>query len=248
VKRMAIGCFAGFIIDLDKALLTTIALSLAVVFLYAIKKFDLSTKAKIGLIYGHLILISFPLVLFTTNFACGAMCMPCYGDSAVAMLSYSLPSAILIATFAGLFVIPAFYTFSGKKHLRNKEINSFLIRHSRKLKIKTPRIYAIDKAKPVAFSFKSLRSAIFISVGMMDILSKKELQSVLLHELSHIKQKSSVLKISSSILNIFSPLSLLARFHYDTGKEEIEADKFAIKIQGTSRYINSSKRKIRNYK
>ena len=102
----------------------------------------------------------------------------------------------------------------------------------------------MDKAKPIACSFKSFRSAIFVSVGMLDILSKKEIQAVLLHELAHIKQRSSVLKFSSFLMNVLSPLSLLARFHHDTSKEEREADKFAIRVQRTSKYINSAKKKI----
>ncbi|MBI4174699.1 MAG: M48 family metalloprotease [Candidatus Aenigmarchaeota archaeon] len=244
---MAIGCFAGFIVDIDKLILTAISLSLAVSFLFAIKKFDLSTKAKVGLIYGHLTLLFFPFVLFTTNFACGAACMPCYTDSALSMVSYSLPSALLLATLAGFVVIPAFYTFSSKRQARSSEIISFVKKYSSRLKIKAPKIYIIDKAKPIAFSFKSFRSAIFVSVGMLDLLNKKEIQAVLLHELAHIKQRSSLLKTSTSILRLFSPLSVLARFHHDTGKEEKEADGFAIRIQGTSRFISSAKRKTGCY-
>ncbi len=241
-----IGCFAGFVIDIDKMFLTTISLSLAVFFLILIKKYNLSTKTKVGLIYGHLILLSFPFVLFTTNFACGAMCMPCYGDSAMAMVSYALPSAIAIGTLAGFVVIPSFYMFSNKRQMRNKEIISFVEKYSRRMKIKAPKIYIMDKAKPVAFSFKSFRSAIFISVGLLDILNKKELQAVILHELSHIKEKSSVMKFSSSLFRL-SPLSILARFHHDTGREEKQADRFAVRTQRTSKYINSSKRKIQDY-
>lgn len=240
-----IGCFAGFIVDIDKMLLTIVSLSLAVFFLVLIKKFNLSTKSKVGLIYGHLILLSFPFVLFTTNFACGAMCMPCQNNTAT-MVSYALPSAIAIGTLAGFVVIPSFYMFSNKRQVRNNEIISFVEKYSKRVKIRMPKIYIIDKAKPVAFSFKSFRSAIFVSVGMLDILSKKELQAVMLHELAHIKQKSSVMKFSSSLFKL-SPLSLLARFHHDTGEEEKQADRFTISIQGTSRYINSTKRKIRDY-
>lgn len=241
-----IGCFAGFAIDVDKTMLTAVSLSLAIIFLYAIKRLKLSTKIKVGLIYGHLILLFFPFALFTTNFACGAMCMPCYSDTA-AMISYALPSALALGTLAGFVVIPTFYMFSAKRQSKNREIISFVKKYSRTLRIKAPKIYVMDKARPVAFSFKSFRSAIFVSVGMLDILTKKELQAVLLHELAHIKQKSSVLKFSSSVMRTFSPLSLLARFHHDTGKEEKEADRFAICVQGTSRYMASAKRKLKAY-
>jgi dolichol-phosphate mannosyltransferase len=39
--------------------------------LLVIKKFSLSTKAKVGLIYGHLIFAFFPFVVLTTDAACG---------------------------------------------------------------------------------------------------------------------------------------------------------------------------------
>src|SRR3989338_2691953 len=234
-----IGCFAGFAVDIDKTMLTIFALSFATIFLIAIKKMNLSTKAKVGMIYGHLIMLSFPFVLFTTNFACGAACMSCYTDTA-AMVGYALPSAIAIGTLAGFVVIPSFYMFSTKRQSKNKEMIGFVKKYSRLMRIRAPKIYVLDKAKPVAFSFKSFRSAIFISVGMLDILSKKELQAVLLHELGHLKQKSSVMKFSSTLFRL-SPLSLLARFHHDTGKEEADADSFAIRMQGTARFINSAK-------
>ncbi|MFA4820058.1 MAG: M48 family metalloprotease [Candidatus Aenigmatarchaeota archaeon] len=240
---MAIGCFVGFVVDIDKVALAVISLSLAAFFLLAVKNFKLSTKTKIGLIYGHLILLFFPFVLFTTDFACGAMCMSCQNNT-LALVSYSLPTALVLGTIAGFAVIPAFYTFSNKRQTRNREIIEFVRKYSSLLNIRMPKIYIMDKAKPIAFSFKSFRSAIFVSVGMLDILGKKEIQAVLLHELAHIKQRSSMLKFSSFMMNVLSPLSLLTRFHHDTSREEGEADRFAIRTQRTSKYINSAKRKL----
>src|SRR3989338_6901082 len=242
---MTVGCFVGFVVDIDKAALAFLSLSVAMFFLIAIKNFKFSTKTKVGLIYGHLILLFFPFVLFTTDFACGAMCMSCQNNT-MALVSYSLPTALVLGTIAGFAVIPAFYTFSSRRHTRNKEIMAFVKKYSSLLNIRTPKIYIIDKAKPIAFSFKSFRSAIFVSVGMLDILSKKETQAVILHEMAHIRQKSSIMKFSSSLLKL-SPLSVLARFHHDTGKEEEEADSFAIRMQGTSKHIISAKRKIGMY-
>lgn len=239
-----IGCFEGFIVTPEKIVLSVLSLSLAVAALLAIKKFNLSPKIKVGLIYGHLITLLFPFVLLTTNFACGAVCsMYCYNDT-TANIAYALPTTLLFGTMAGLVVIPSFYMFSNRK-LGNREVNKFVRRYSRMLRIKTPNIYIVDKARPLAFSFKSFRSAIFISVGMLDVLNTKELQAVILHELSHIKQKSSLLKFSSSLLKI-SPLSIIARFHHDTGLEEKKADDFAAKMQGTSRYVNSARKKVKN--
>ena len=79
---------------------------------------------------------------------------------------------------------------------------------------------------------------------MTEILSKKELQAVLLHELAHIKEKSSALKVSSTIMNIFSPFSRLAGFGNNITKEEHKADSFVVKTQKTSKYLQAAKSKI----
>lgn len=77
---MFLGCFAGFVIDADKLLLMSSSVLLAIITLIMLKKFALSTKFKVGLIYGHLIFLFFPFVLLTTEVTCGAACMPC-GDT-----------------------------------------------------------------------------------------------------------------------------------------------------------------------
>ena len=112
------------------------------------------------------------------------------------------------------------------------------------MKIKMPKIYIFDNANPIAFSFKSLKSMIFISAGLMDLLNKKEIEAVILHELWHIKRKASILTMSVSLLRFFSPLSLLARFHHDSDKEESHADRFAITTQKTDKHLKSAKTKM----
>jgi len=82
-----------------------------------------------------------------------------------------------------------------------------------------------------------------MSVGLLDVLNKKEVEAIILHELAHIKNRSSILKVSNLIFK-FSPLSIIAKFNGDTNSEEKRTDEFAIKMQKTRRYIDSSKRKL----
>jgi len=239
-----IGCFAGFVIDADKLLLMGSSLSFAVITLLILKKFRLSTKFKLGLIYGHLIFLFFPFAVLTTDVACNAACMPC-ANNLGNLAAIALPSTLLFSTLAGFFVIPGFYMlFSRKAQIENVHVINFIRRHSAKMKMNMPKIYIIDNVNPVAFSFRSFKSMVFLSAGLMDILNKKELESVLLHELGHIMRTASVLKMSVSLLRFFSPLSLLARFHHDSGEEEMYADRFAARLQKTGRYLKSAKRKI----
>lgn len=239
-----IGCFAGFVIDADKLLLMASSLSFAIIMLLVLRKFKLSTKAKVGLIYGHLILLFFPFAILTTNVACGVGCMPCANNLAN-LVALALPTTLLLSTIAGFFFIPGFYMFFNKKaEIKNSHVLRFVNVHLKRMRIKMPKLYIIDSANPIAFSFRSFKSMIFVSAGLMDLLNKKEVEAVILHELCHIKRKASVLTMSVSLLRFFSPLSLIARFHYESDQEEIHADKFAIRLQKTDKYLKSAKRKI----
>jgi beta-lactamase regulating signal transducer with metallopeptidase domain len=115
---------------------------------------------------------------------------------------------------------------------------------AKRLGIKSPKIYLVDKAEPVAFSFSNISPRIFITVGLTELLKPKELQAVLLHELGHIKHKSSFLKFTSALLRLFMPLSSFHSLHPELQREEKEADKVAVSIQGTDRYLLSAKEKI----
>ena len=170
--------------------------------------------------------------------------MPC-ANNLGSLIALALPTTLLISTAAGFFIIPGFYMFFNKKtKAENFHILEFVKEYTSRMKLRLPKIYITDNANPVAFSFKSFKSMMFISAGLIDVLNKKELEAVILHELGHIKSQASLLKMSVSLLRLFSPLSLIARFHHDTDEEEIYADKIANRLQKTNRYINSAKRKI----
>ncbi len=239
-----IGCFAGFVIDSDKLFLAGGSFSMAIATILLLKNLNLSTKYKLGLIYSHLIFLFFPFVLTTTSVACGVACMPCASNIA-SLTALALPTTLLFSAIAGFFIIPGFYMlFNRKMEAENYHIVKFVKKYARKMKLKIPKIYIVDNASPIAFSFKSFKSMIFLSAGLVDLLNKKEMEAVLLHELGHIKRRASVLTMSISLLRFFSPLSLIARFHHDSGEEELYADKFARKAQKTNKYVKSAKAKI----
>ncbi|MBI4895039.1 MAG: M48 family metalloprotease [Candidatus Aenigmarchaeota archaeon] len=241
---MIIGCLAGIPLESDKLILMGFSLIIAVATFIPLKKFNLSTKSKVALIYGHIIAILFPIVLFTTNVLCGTGCMPCYNNM-YSLIALSLPTTLIIGTVISLFVIPGIYIVYYKKSvLENIQINKFVENQSKRLKITKPEIYTVNTANPLAFSFRSFKSGIFLSAGLLDILKKREVEAVILHELGHIKRKASLLTSSISILKFFTPFSLLARFHYDSYKEEKYADSFAIRKQKSSKWLKSAKRKL----
>lgn len=242
-----IGCFAGFFIDADKLLIAAGFFSAAIAMLLVLKKFRFSTKVKVALIYSHLIFLFFPFVVMTTDVACGVACMPCSNNLA-SLVVLALPTTLLLSTAAGFFVIPGFYMlFSRRSETENSHILRFAKTNSRRLGIRMPKIYITNSANPLAFSFRSFRPMVFLSAGLIDLLSKKEVEAVILHELGHLKRKSSLLTMSFSLLRLFSPLSLLARFHHDSDREEAYADIIAARMQKTGRHIASAKRKIDDF-
>lgn len=241
---MILGCFAGFVIDADKLLLIGGSLSLAFATLVLLIRMRLSAPAKVGLIYTHLVSLFFPFIVLTTEVACGAACMPC-SNNLVQLAAIALPATLAVSTAAAFFIIPGFYMLFGRKSAaENRRIVAFTSRASRRMRIRAPKIYIIDSAQPVAFSLKSFRPMMFLSAGLLDLLTNKEREAVILHELGHLKRKASFVTTSVALLRIFSPLSLLARFHHDSGDEERYADAVAIRMHKTGRHLASAKRKI----
>ena len=244
-------CFAGIIVDPSKVILSALSLSFAIATIFLLKRFSFSNKAKIGLLYGHLVFLFYPLILFTTHTTCGMLCVSsCYNaaNSFLNLMLLSLPTTLLVSTIASFVVIPLFYVkTNSERQIKRGWIISFVKKSSKALSIKTPRIFAIDKANPQAFSFKHFSSAIFLSVGLFDILNRKELEAVILHELAHIKEKTSALNLSLAFFRILSPMSMLVKFHHEKTEEEKKADKLAANIQKTNRHIKSARAKIRKY-
>lgn len=239
-------CFsAASVIGPDKLAVSIIFFSAAVFVLLYISNKRLTTKTKLALIYTHLFFLAFPFVLLSTNAACGTFCMACH-NNLPSLLLLSLPTAIGISAVAGFIVLPAFYITANKKRITERSLIKFVETYSKKTGIKAPSLHVINRAKPIAFSFRSFRSSVFISIGALDILTRKELEAVMLHELAHLRQRSSAMKFSSAITKFFSPLSLLVHFH-DNNEEEHMADAFAAKEQGTAQYLLSAKRKFKRF-
>lgn len=202
---------------------------------------NFSVKMRIGFTYLHIAFLIFPVVLYTTHSACGYFCFTCYSDP-MKLILLALPTTIAFSTLVSLFTIP-FVLTKVNGRVNAKWINKFCGMYSKYLGIRNPKIYVIDKPNPVAFSFKTFKSAIFLSVGMLETFTRKEVEAVLLHELMHIKRSSSILKFSSNLLKMFSPFYNLTNFHIGTSKEERIADSFAVRIQGTRKNLISAKKK-----
>jgi Zn-dependent protease with chaperone function len=160
----------------------------------------------------------------------------------VIMLILTFFSAGIIGLVTSPFILLSKYSRKSFR-INGNYVTNFIDRYSRKLNIKSPELYIIDIAKPIAFSFSFIKKRIFISIGMFDILSKKEVNAVLLHELAHIKNKSSLLKFSMFFIKL-SPLAMFSSFNKELNDEEAKADSIILNFQRTNKYLVSAKKKI----
>ncbi|MBU4299846.1 MAG: hypothetical protein ABIF85_06900 [Nanoarchaeota archaeon] len=64
-----------------------------------------------------------------------------------------------------------------------------------------------------------------------------------MHELRRTRTKAPFAKLSAFFLN-FSPFAFLKKFNNELNSEELAADAFTTKIQGTTKYLNTAKKKV----
>lgn len=238
------SCLAEIPVDQVKILLALVSLGIAVVTILLLRHYDWSRKGKVSLMYSHLSSLFFPPVLFTTNAACGLFCLPCF-ENPLGIALLALPTTLGFSALAGFIIIPAYY-YIARTRVTRGPLPTFLSAQSALLALKTPALYLIHSAKPIAYSFKSITSGIVLSVGLLDILNKKEQEAVLLHELYHIAHRASVFKFSTLLMR-FSPFSFLKNFNEELTQEEHAADQFVVTRQHTSRHLSSAKAKVTAY-
>ncbi len=197
---------------------------------------------KARYLYAHLFFLMVPLL----DFAIAVPCQTPFFQGLLTFCSitytrlviYTLPVALLFAFVAGSVVAPALYKrFYRAKPLRDERYKKL----ADDAGIRGVRFWVLDTAKPLAFSFGR---NVLISVGMFEHLRRKEQDAVLLHELGHVRQKSSLSKFSTALARFFSPVAHFASLGARINAEEQAADAFAGQMQGTTTHVKAAKRKL----
>jgi len=234
-------CIDAFLNNPFQMSLGAVSLAIAVAAIFAMRTNGLSTNRKIQLIYLHLSALFFIPVFFVFTMNCGGTC----NMSLIELAAYSVPSALALSVLFGFLGVPEIYLrATGARKLPEKNsISKFVSEYAAKLNLAAPAVFFVDSPKPFAFSVSWPRSMIVLSVGLSDILSKKETEAVLLHELHHARTKASVVKLSTFFMN-FSPFASFKKFNDELNSEEIAADNFAAEAQRTAKYIDSAKKKV----
>jgi Zn-dependent protease with chaperone function len=209
--------------------------------------FLLALRARLTLprIFGHLFFLVFPFVYVSLFTGCMHFFSACNQGWKLFFLILGTSG---IALVLGILLAPLLYLRQFRKQMIQplpRSLNSCLRTLVKKAGIRAPELVLVDRATPIAFSLSYLKSYIYLSIGLLELLTKKELEAVLYHEIYHLKNRSTLTKLSFSILKVISPLAHFAP--HDTAKEEEEADAFAGKMQKTSRYVMSARRKFLDY-
>lgn len=214
------------------------------IILYFIFRKTENIKKKISFLALSIILLFFPFIFSALSWRCLMPVLNC----TFKMFTILLLPAGFAAIILSFILLPFIYTMSSKNRVIDKGlINDFVKSQSRNLKIKEPKIYSVNEIKPMAYSITNIKPSIFISAGLSELLTKKEMEAVLLHELYHHKSKAYFWKFSINVLKLFTPLSAFMGISKSMKKEEREADSFAISEQKNDEYLKSAKRKIEKF-
>ncbi|MDP3727892.1 MAG: M48 family metalloprotease [bacterium] len=241
-------CSLGFFYSPVKVGVVLLSILVSLSLLYILKKYTIvDLKKRLALIYGHVFTLVFPFVFFVLFQGCQVLISSCDGFEKVISL---LLITMFISLIIGLLVTPYLYVSIARKHcvrVTDEHISRFVQENAESLQVSEPRVCFLNLGKPIAFSFKYFRSAIFLSIGLLDLLNQKEREAVVLHEMYHLKERSSLYTYSLRILRFVSPLAFFTGFEKEFILEEQRADAFASQMQGTSEYVASAKEKMDKY-
>ncbi len=239
-------CVFGFFYDPIKVSVSLLSLMLSVWFFVLMRR-QIEPRKKVMLIYAHLFTLIFPVVYYAFTNGCMSIASVGFCNSLKPALTIFFVT-LLSSIGLGYLLTPLMLKFSSRaSRVKNHCLNDFIAAEAMKAGIERPILHLLDSAKPQAFCVSILRPRIYVSIGLSELLSKKEMEAVLLHEIGHIKRQSSWLKFSTYVHRLASPFSALTDFSPMLSAEETAADEFAIGQQGTSRHIAAAKKKIAAY-
>lgn len=191
---------------------------------------------------------SFPLVSTQALYFCQE-----FISNTLFKLPRILPSAIVVAIIPifllGVlsFLVQFYKTFSLQKRLYSKRVE--LSPRVEKL-ISVLGLYGrVDVVgDPNLFSFCAgiIKGRITITTGLVEKLSNKELEAVLLHEQSHLNNLDPIkVLLGKTVSSMFFFLPIFSELNKNiVATNEILADSWAVEIQGGSNFLRSAIRKI----
>ncbi len=245
---MCSECNIAFFLSPLKSGIVLLSFAISIIAFVMLKRAkSLETRKRLLLLYVHVFAFVFPFLFYMAFRGCQSYFSGCSQLKAILSL---VGLTGIISGLIALGVAPIVFArrYAGRAvSINGGKWKAFLAGQSERLGVRQPSLHVLNTAKPVAFSFFFVKPRIFLSVGLFDILGRREIEAILLHELAHIKNRVSLLKLSTHIARFLSPFAMLAAFTGNCGEEEAHADSYAILAQGNCKSLNSAKLKISEY-
>jgi Zn-dependent protease with chaperone function len=220
-------------------LLTFLSLTLAIISFIQARQNTFSIGTRLFLLYAHLAFIIAPFALLSYSVGCSVPAYDCSAKSLIYSIPLLLAGIIAVASVIGFVAGPRLYAraLGAESWSATKAIKETLKRHG----TSHVRLHTLNTAKPLAFSYGN---RIFLSIGMIDLLTPKELEAVVLHELGHVTHRSSWLKAGRLVTRFVSPLAHFSNWNETLSAEERYADAYAISAQKTTKHVESARKKV----
>ncbi|MBI5225722.1 M48 family metalloprotease [Candidatus Micrarchaeota archaeon] len=229
-----------FLADSTKTTLVVAAIVSAVTLIWLSRNLDFSAKIRSAFMYAHVALLLFPPVFFATTLSCKQVGLCEVGLTQT--LLFVIPITLILGLAFGLLIVPLLHRLRSQPE--SGKWQRFVNGQSDRLGLhKAPDVFIVDSGRPEAFSTGGLKPAMFISIGMLEVLTRRQIEAVLLHELGHIQEGSHALKPITWLLRALYPEPVLAPAAI-VAEEERKADAFAASVQKTDVHLNRAKRKM----
>ncbi len=160
--------------------------------------------------------------------------------------SIQIPNQIGLGLLGIMFIIlllalkKFIFTFVEVRRLRSQLIlhsktNKTLGNILKKLHLQK-NVYVVQSENSFAFCYGIRFPKIYVSTSLIEMMSKKELEAILLHEQYHLKNRDSLTMLIASFTQLLFPFFPLVTDFLDQYKinREIEADKEAVQKLGDS--------------
>ncbi len=107
-------------------------------------------------------------------------------------------------------------------------------------------VLLVDERKPLSLCYGYFSPGILVSNSLIKLLDDEELESVLLHEQSHVDRKDNLkVLFGNSMRSMFFFIPLIHRMYAGVLKtNELLADSFAVHKQETTKHLKSSLKKL----
>lgn len=183
-----------------------------------------------------------------------------YCQEMVKALSLGIPGDLGKVAF-GLLVLASLFTlirllgtiykiYSFKKTLSKTKVRKEIgLTHLLEKLDLREKVKIFNQKKPQAFCFGVLSSRIYISTGLLNLMSKKELEVILKHEKYHLENRDAFTMLLATLVeSLFPFFPILSDFIkiYRTDRE-VKADQFATYKTADKKSLSSVLKKLLNY-